>query len=438
MSETATDRDNKLAHGAVQNLLNDKLKITFMLLASLPIWGVLLPWDFGPRTGVYSVQMDIYRWILANNSLAVPVIQLAILMFFLKNRVSLLSVISSYKIADKIAVALFVTVIAYAYFAVSIYKLGALLGILSIYIHLNFSYNIFTVIRDAGASYLKYFWVVAALSTIAYSALWAIDYSIFTPGEKDWVRRVPGVTNVRWTGFFWLTAYCAGLVFAARGKVLTNWPALVLGSFGLGMTIWTGTRGALLAMMCATAGAFLFSPTFRKFIFKYAALTAVIAVGVNLVVPVPHSQYGIERIFAYASSAEKQQKLDSGRLHNWQEALKLVKTQPVAGHGIDQYQAMGPADKLGIKGPHSFPVQILFSIGLLGAACLIYGVYRFFSSFKMQITQPHHLAALAFFCGGSLYQLYDNFLYYPYPITMFMLSIFMIFNQKRKNEGDQI
>ena len=91
---------------------------------------------------------------------------------------------------------------------------------------------------------------------------------------------------------------------------------------------------------------------------------------------------------------------------------------------------MGPKETLGFKAPHSFPVQLLFSVGIIGFLTFAYAIFRFLIVFRLEVKKPHQVAAATLFTGGSLYALYDNFGYYPYAIGLYTIAIFMLFKRR--------
>jgi O-antigen ligase len=397
--------------------------IAYILLALSPIFVILLPWDFGP-------EYSIYRAVIAGHSLTVPIIELVMILFLMRNESSVISAIKSLSLPDKSVLLVLVAAVIYTTAFVAEFKFGAVAGILFFFIHAMVCVDIAMHIGSVNKSILERFWIVLGLATFGYAALWAIGYAVFPPSETDWIHRVPGVTNVRWTGFFWLGIFAAGFVFARSSRLKPNISAIIFGSFGLGMVLWTGSRGALLACLVAAIITPIIAAQHRKFAIKYVLLTTTIAVGVNIFLPIPNTLYGIERIYS-RSTVFDHREVSSGRLELWQSTAEKVGKKPMLGYGIDQFQVSGPEKTLGFKGAHSGPLQILFSIGIIGALALLYGVIRFLYLYRIKVQQPHQLAALAFFGGGSIYLLYDNFIYYTFPIAIFSISILMVFERKK-------
>ncbi|MEO9470536.1 O-antigen ligase family protein [Parasphingorhabdus sp.] len=392
----------------------------YFLLALTPILAVLLPWDFGP------VQTT-YRIVVADYSLTAPIIQLLVYSSIMRRNKLTLFKLNWFSSGDKIAALILGLCVAYTSFFIQIFSFAAVVGLLIFYIHIIFSLAIYQDIPTRENRDLENFWIALGLATFVYALLWVCGYIAYPPAPDDWTRNVPGVTNVRWTGFFWLATFAAGLAIAGRSEKPIRILAIIFGIFGLTLAIWTGSRGALLAIIGSAAGLLVFAPRFRKISLRYIAITFTLSVSLSAVLPVPIPQYGLARILGYAQSMDEFKRGDSGRIEIWKSTMKLVKNQPLAGHGIDQFQRMGPEKTLGFKGPHSWPMQVLFSIGFLGAGVLIYGAIRFLLLFQMQVEHPHQLAALAYFSGGSVYMLYDNFLYYTFPITIYTVSALMIF-----------
>lgn len=395
----------------------------FGLLALLPIAAVFIPWDFGPIE-------NRYRQLMAGHSLATPMIEILIFITFFKNENLVSNFVKRTNRNDKIVAAVFLSAILYSFFFVSISKMLFILGLLVLLIHSLFSVSLFNNMKYADQRILRYFWIVLGVSVIFYTALWALDFLIYPPTERDWIDRVPAVTNVRWTGFFWLSIFAAGLALARASGMKYFLPAASFGAFGLVMTLWTGTRGSLIAIGFGAICAIMLSPAYRKFTIKYCLVSAVIAVGINIYAPVPHKLYGMDRIVYRLQPDEVINHGGSGRTGLWKNTVEIALNHPSAGHGIDQFQKMGPKETLGFKGPHSLPLQLLFSVGIIGVLTFIYVIFRFLTIFRLEVKSPHQLAALVFLAGGSLYSLYDNFGYYPYSIAILTISIFMLFKPR--------
>lgn len=398
--------------------------IVLMLAALSPVFSVILPWDFG------EIHND-YQKLMTNNSLAIIAVTIFSVFFILRTPLQASFAAQNMSTADKILGIIFCALLGYSFVFVSVNRLSALINGYAIVVQCLLFFILYHHGKQIESKYWQRFWVVLGFSVIGYSLLWAADYTIYPPGNEDWISRIPGVTNVRWTGFYWLAIVSAGFVFVGNNRAKSNILSLIFGGFGLTMLFWTGTRGGLIAIIAGLLISLILVRNYRKFILGYLIGSLALAVSINTLLPIPHPQYGIERIFGKISNYEDSDKLGSGRITLWTESLKLIAERPVAGHGIDQFQFMGPKLTRGFKGPHSFPIQILFSIGLLGSLLLLYAIGRFWFSHRLNLTQPHQLSSLFFASSGCAYLVYDNFLYYPFPITIFGLSLLMIFTHRQ-------
>ena len=398
-------------------------RAVFGLMALSPVAAVLIPWDFGPLD-------NDYRQLMAGHSLSIIVIELLIFIALFKNENLISDFVKQTNWPDKIVGTVFLSAALYSMLFVSVSKLLFVLGTLVLLIHFLFTISFFKNMDQVDRHTQQYFWVFLGTSVIIYTALWAMDFLIFPPIESDWIERVPGVTNVRWTGFFWLSSFAAGLALARSSGLKHFLPAVLFGAFGLTMTLWTGTRGSLVAMAFGALCAVILSAKYRKFIIKYCLASAVVAIVINIYAPVPHKQYGMDRILSRIQPSEVIDRGGSGRTALWKWTAKLAQNHPFVGHGIDQFQKMGPKQSLGFKGPHSFPLQMLFSVGVLGILTFLYGTWRFVGLYRLEVRSPHQVAAVTFFSGGCIYTVYDNFGYYPYPVAIFTLSVFMLFKSR--------
>ncbi|MEW4467872.1 O-antigen ligase family protein [Parasphingorhabdus sp. JC815] len=413
MSEYKSDNDLSVSRGLA----------VFGLMALTPILAVFLPWDFGP------IESD-YRKLIAGNSLAVILVELFVFIVLLKNENLISDFVKKLDLNDKIVGSVFILASTYSLFYVSSVKSLFILGFLAILIHVLFTISLFKNAKYVAERTQNYFWIILGVSVVVYTALWAIDFLIFPPTTEDWIDRVPGVTNIRWAGFFWLSVFAAGFALIKTPGAKSFALALFFGAFGLTMTLWTGTRGSLVAIIFGAICSIIFAPTYRKSIVKYCIASAAVAILINIYASVPHVQYGIDRIISRGQPAEMIERGGSGRTTLWKHTAEISLNHPVVGHGIDQFQKMGPKETLGFKGPHSFLLQLLFSVGVVGILSILYGTSRFLQSYRLEVHRPHQLAAFVFFSGGCLYAVYDNFGYYPYPIAIFTLSVFMLFKPR--------
>ncbi len=399
------------------------ISLSLFVIGLSPIISILLPWDFGTAH-------NLYQQMMTNNSLAIPITMFAIIFFSLKDELSdSFGKIRVSKI-DKILLSLFFLILIYSFLFVSINRLSALINGYALAVQLLFFFIFYQISKKIESELLERFWMLLGLSIMIYAGLWAIDYIITPPSEKDWVERIPGVTNIRWAGFFWVAIFASGLIFAKNSGVKRFTPALIFGAFGLTMLMWTGTRGGLLAVAFGMFISFILVKQYRKFLLAYFLGATIISLLLSALLPIPNPQYGLQRIETKIASSENIEKVGSGRTILWRETLNIIAQEPIAGHGIDQFQFMGPSRTIGFKGPHSFPLQILFSIGLLGTIILLYGATKFLIHYKLNIEKPYQLPALFFASSGFIYMIYDNFLYYPFPVTLFAMSLIMIFSKR--------
>jgi len=393
----------------------------FVLLALSPIAAVLIPWDFG------SIDND-YHKLIANHSLAIILVELFIFIAFFNNENLISNFVGKLSLHDKLAGSVLLSVILCSFFYAAV-KLLFFISLFALFIHFIFTISLFKNIKYSDEHSQNYFWVILGISVIVYTGLWAIDFLIWPPTDREWIDRVPGVTNVRWTGFFWLSIFAAGLA-SVKAPGIRYLLSVFFGAFGLTMTLWTGTRGSLLAIIFGAACSIILAPDYRKVIMKYCLLSSFFAIFINIYAPVPHKQYGMDRIISRAQPTEILENGGSGRTILWKQTAELSLNHPFAGHGIDQFQKMGPKQTLGFKGPHNLLLQILFSVGIAGALALFYGLWRLLKSYRLEVKKPHQVAAAVFFFGGCIYSVYDNFGYYPYSISIFTIATFMLFRPR--------
>lgn len=402
-------------------------KLSFGLIAILTLIGltpllmVIIPWDFGS-------DMNLYRWFMRRYSLSVSIVETLIVLLAMHRGFSPAASYGALPLLSKAGLLLSLLVALMTAIFVAVEPIGAMLGIFQIFMHLMLLFAMVHQFAQWKSNELRLIWSVIGLGVVGYCALWGIDIAIYPPIGDDWIVLVPGVTNIRWVGFFALASFCAGIGLLPascdqESSRLRLMPALFFCTVGLGIAFWTGTRGAAIAIIAATFASSLLVTSARQEILRLALSAAFVALLVSSALPVVHPGYGIARIIGASTSSVDMKNFSSGRTVLWSETMKKISQRPVAGWGLDQFVYSGPEASLGLRHPHQGVLQLMFSSGLLGAVAAVMVVFPYVTRQRKGLQQPYEWAALAYFSGAIIYGLYDGFFYYPFPVMIFLISI---------------
>ncbi len=394
--------------------------VGIILIGLTPVFMVLLPWDFGGET-------SLYRKFMRVNSLPVTAVEITFLLLAMRRGFSPATAFAAFPRLTKFGAFLSLFVATGTTILVSEAPFVAILGMIKMFIHLMFGLATVHQFLNWTPKARNQTWLAIGYGVLAYFTLWGGNIVIYRPTGEEWIWLVPGLTNIRWIGFFALASFCAGMGSLPanresgghRGRLFI---ALLFCTTGLGVAFWTGSRGATIAILAATISASLLTVVWRK-IMLLALSATFIASLVSSALPVVHPSYGIQRIISSSTSSEDMMGLSSGRTVLWTETLHKIYKRPIAGWGIDQFRYSGPESSLGLRHPHQGALQLLFSMGFLGVLAMLMIALPFAKQFPRKLSLPHEWAAAAYFSGAIIYGLYDGFFYYPFPVMIFLISI---------------
>jgi hypothetical protein len=171
--------------------------------------------------------------------------------------------------------------------------------------------------------------------TLLSTLLWAIHIFFNSPQDGEWISRIPGVNNVRHIGHFAFAGVTAGLVclitMRDRANIWLLWMLPIsVGAVSLGLSLWTGSRGPLLASLVAVTATFFLAAGHRKTIAKFFAASALLSTTVVAILPVPHPIYGIAEATGMADvTAKAGHDTSSGRTALWSLRTRLG---PIMAH----------------------------------------------------------------------------------------------------------
>jgi exopolysaccharide production protein ExoQ len=241
-------------------------------------------------------------------------------------------------------------------------------------IHLLFGFSVYHLISKAKKELLDQLTSGFAWGLVALAALTAWRFLLPPPawavpgGQIEWHAALPGFISVRhfgsWTGA--IAAIFAAMLIQRREEAAFSWHDLAY-MLAAGLTIWSGTRAAVLAI--AISCAVLIVGTWRfpslRVIGRLSILTGIAACLAWLLIPYNDSNFYL--IAPEDALAGGTGEISSGRWEMWITAWKAWLQAPWFGWGsgstLWEVRALGWTHTQ----PHNFVLQFLVSWGLVGA-----------------------------------------------------------------------
>jgi O-antigen ligase len=394
-----------------------------LLIGLVPLAMVLLPWDFGS-------EMTTYRGFMRGTSSSVTIMQALVAVFAFSKGFKIIPALISLPDSIKIGLMLFWATCVIS--AVTVAPLPALssLGMLQLVMHLLFVLSLIHLLSAASSGVHCDIWNAVGWGIIGYAILCLANIILYHPQRNDWVWFVPALTNIRWIGFFALAGFCSGLgalVVSPTGRIERRQIALSLLFCTLScfLALWTASRGAVLAIIIASAFA-IYARKDRKALVTIILLASMTATAVAAALPVPHYLYGIDRLFGSAVTANDVNSFSSGRVLLWTETIEKIVIRPAIGWGIDQFRFAGPEATLGLRHPHQSILQLLFATGAVGALALVLIAIPLLRCLPITVASSSQTAAGSYLVAGTAYGLYDGFFYYAYPVMVYLAAIALL------------
>ena len=266
-------------------------------------------------------------------------------------------------------------------------------------------------------------WVLAGTCLYVFTAVaWVL--AVHDQPDFDWRRFSLGVIHIRQTGFYSAVGAAAAIGVASTARTREGyWLAVAGASLLLALSYWSGTRGALTAVLGAFVAGLIFLPALRSLRAVGAlAVSGIAGALISLPFPPPHPWYGLLRISETAAAGGADE-LATGRLRMWQAALDAIAERPFFGYGESQFGVAVP-DWSQFNHPHNIFIQILVQWGLVGFLCY----FALAALLARQLIVRGRLGApdtaAPFLVAGALFTmgLYEGSLYHPYPLMIFALS----------------
>ena len=407
-------------------MINDRSNINFNLAAIfigfMPVWMVLVPLD---------ITSDPEKWqiFVRGYSLTVPVVELLFVLAVMVGAFSPLDALKQLPNSSKIAILLWIVVTCFVSFQPGKDDLATFIGLVRLFVAALFFLALISLKNSLGPRFVPALWQAVGLGFLLYVGLWSFHIYINAPQGGDWVTRIPGVNNIRHTGYFAFAGVIAGLfgLISLQGGryVWSKWSLVLLfSSTGLGLALWTGSRGPLLASLAAIFVTFCVAGEHRKKIAAFFVVSVLAATAVVSLLPIPHPIYGISGATGAADIAViEQADASSGRTELWSRTIDKIRERPLFGWGLNQFDASGPSNTGPYFHPHNFPLQIMFSGGIVSVLLVVFMFFPPLRQWKWPYTSGSSAAGVGAVVGMLVYSLYDGALYFGYPIMIFLIAI---------------
>ena len=233
----------------------------------------------------------------------------------------------------------------------------------------------------------------------------------------DWTGGLPASQHIRHLGYYWaaIAAMAFGAMAVAKDRRRYG-AAFGVAFFALALSLWTGSRGPILAVAAATIVGLAVLPSMRATrAWAGAASSLVLAIGTVALLPSPANNMGLARTVA----ATTQHEVSTGRVTIWKRTVAAIEARPVFGWGEGQFRWVAPFYSM--QQPHELIVQILLAWGTIGLLLLIVCGFYFVRR-AIPATRADESALAAPFMGMTaifLFALYDGALYHILPVSIF-------------------
>lgn len=404
------------------NSMHKRAYLAAILIGLLPAWMILLPLDMTRDPEGWQVFIRV-------KSFVVLLAQLMFVFLAMSTTFSPFRSISQLPHITKAAALLWLIVAGFVSLQSGKDYFSASIGLFKIIIAGLFLLALINLRIVFGLRFLTVLWTALGVGTVAYIALWTIYIFTVSPQGEEWVKRIPGVNNVRHTGHFAITGVIAGLfVFLASRNNPNIWLRWIIPSVfaiaGFGLALWTGSRGPLLASLISMFVTILVAVQQRKIIAGFCVAAALAATAAVALLPVPHPIYGIAGATGLADvSAQDAYSASSGRTMLWTDTVKQIRERPLLGWGVEQFGMSSRSEVGQFLHPHNFPLQIMFSGGLLSMLMLFLLVFPALRRSGWPSIDGPTAAGVGCVVGMLVYSLYDGTLYFSYPITILLIGV---------------
>lgn len=228
----------------------------------------------------------------------------------------------------------------------------------------------------------------------------------------SWTNDIPAFNNIRWFGYYAaaVTGLCAG------GWLENKKFHSIIAAVALGAALWTGSRGALAAVVGGYMVAYMFFPFARDGTrnFLVIVLSAFLLASLATWLA-PLGDNGPQRLIGADGS--------NGRIALWHKAVEGIAQRPWFGWGEAQYNYI--ILPLNFAQPHNVVLQILFAWGIVGASLIAW--LASWLARRIRIATNRRNAPVLFAALNILaLSLIDGSLYHVQSTSLFVFCVAML------------
>lgn len=304
-------------------------------------------------------------------------------------------------------------------------------------IHLRLCAVVFFLAKSAREErfWSFFLWLGLGLVALTLITVWKFQFppaEWTVPGGKiEWSSALPGFISVRHFGS-WSGAIAAGLMIALLyGRTDEGWIVSFFYLLAAGLTFWSGTRAAVLAMV-VVALVVLVSlrrlPNTRALVHVSGLSIVALFTGIFLSPNLPDFMLYI------SGDAENAETITSGRLILWYNTLARWLDAPIFGWGSGStFWELGWI----ATQPHNAVVQFLISWGIIGAGSSLWLLIRAIVATHRTGMEDDDLRPISATLYSLLFMsLLEGMLYYPRFIILIMISLAVLLASRKDRVQD--
>jgi hypothetical protein len=253
--------------------------------------------------------------------------------------------------------------------------------------------------------------------------VFAVEFFVFVAAIPDWNAfdwkySFMAFNHVRHAGYYLaaIAALSTGAMAVWKWRIGCVW-AWLSTSLSFGIALWTGSRGAALAVAATLLAGILLIPTMRKARAWAGGLSAMAAAlgAVWLAPAAPSGLMGLSHAFKQTVSGD----VTTGRTTIWINVIGAIRKQPIFGYGEGQMHWVAPTWTM--AQPHNSILQVALAWGLVGLVCVIVLATAYARRAIPAVRREggELVPALMAMIAIAILSLYDASLYYALPQSIF-------------------
>ncbi|UIP06369.1 O-antigen ligase family protein [Erythrobacter sp. SDW2] len=271
--------------------------------------------------------------------------------------------------------------------------------------------------------------LVAAAAGLGLLFVLAYCFGLWNSGNSEfrWTLFGVGVSNIRHYGYLSLvlTGIAGGLWLNAPDRTDEAWPALLF-FLGVFMIMWTGGRGAFIALLVQLSVLLAIGPSGRRLAFAGRALAALAVATLLAAAWVPAQHFGPLNIFLRLDTGTLPgEEYTTGRAEMWRQTAAAIPEHPWFGYGEAQFRKAIPAARGFSNHPHNLILQLLLQWGVIGTGLLAAILARLAWKARSLLKSPTELTypCVALITGLLAVSMVDGPFFYALPTVLFLLAL---------------